>query len=193
MDFTKRPKRPFGVSLAIVVSIFIFTLLPLLEVMFVISIDNLMIFDTVGRSGMNVVDKTGQLGTQMLLQSGLALGFLIIAVIAWFGRPSWIRHVLSGAVLFEAGLTIALQIIPRMTSAPSVLDSSRDYNEGILRFYLLMTILITMYVVWYLNRWAARAFYRGYYLPEDIVEMKRVYEELNPQADSRIDRSEANA
>lgn len=181
-NMTQKPKRPLGVSLAIFTCFLIFVVLPLLEVLFIISVDNMMIFDEVGRSGINVigVDKFRQ---QMIWQMALAIGFFILIVIAWLGRPSAIRLIFSGAVGLMGFLTVAAQIIPRLTASPTVLDSSRDVNQSILIFYLVMTILITLYSVWYLNRWAARAFYRGYYLPEDIEEMKRIEEELMSPTD----------
>ena len=179
----QKPKRPFGVSLAIVICLLIFVVLPLLEVLFIISVDNMMVFDEVGRSGINVIgmDKFRQ---QMIWQVALAIGFLILIIIAWIGRPPIIRLIFSGAVGLMGLLTVLAQIIPRLTATPTVMDSSRDVNQPILIFYLVITILITLYSVWYLNRWAARAFYRGYYLPEDIEEMKRIEEELTPPADN---------
>lgn len=187
IDYTQKPKRPLGVSIAIIASILIFTILPILEIVLLISIDNLMTFDSVGRSGLNVNDQTGTLPQQMIAQVALAVGFFVIAVIAWFGRPRQIRFILSLAVAFEAFLTIGLQILPRLAEAPTVLDSSRDVNQQILIFYLIMTILITTYVIWFFNRWAARAYYRGYYLPEDIEEMKRIEEEMMKSSEVRAE------
>lgn len=187
-DSTQKPQRPFGVSLAIGICFLIFVVLPLLEVLFIISVDNMMVFDEVGRSGINIigVDKFRQ---QMIWQALLAIGFLILIIMAWLGRPPVIRHIFSGAVGLMGLLTIFAQIIPRFNATSTVMDSSRDVNQPILTFYLVITILITLYSVWYLNRWAARAFYRGYYLPEDLEEMKRIEAELIPPADNRQHQS----
>jgi hypothetical protein len=183
-DSTQKPQRPFGISLAIIVCFLIFVVLPLLEVLFIISVDNMMIFDEVGRSGINIigVDKFRQ---QMIWQAILAISFLILIIMAWLGRPPVIRLIFSGAIGIMGLLTIFAQIIPRLDATPTVLDSSRDVNQPILIFYLVMTILITLYSVWYLNRWAARAFYRGYYLPEDLEEMKHIKAELMPPTDNK--------
>jgi hypothetical protein len=35
----------------------------------------------------------------------------------------------------------------------------------------VMGFLVTFYVVWYLNRGPARAFYRGYYLPKPVEQL----------------------
>ena len=181
-NIPQKPKRPFGVSLAIATSFLIFVALPLIEVFFIISVDNMMIFDEVGRSGINVIG-IEKYGSQMIWQVALAIGFCILIIIAWIGRPSVIRLIFSGAVGLMGVLTIVAQIMPRLTSSSTVLDSSRDINQPVLTIYLIVTILITLYSVWYLNRWAARAFYRGYYLPEDIEEMKRIEEELISSSD----------
>ncbi len=103
---------------------------------------------------------------------------------AWIGRPSTIRILFSTAVASLGIITVVSQIIPRLMTSSSVMDSTRDMNQSVLIFYLVMTILITLYSVWYLNRWAARAFYRGYYLPQDIEEMKRIEEELQSASDN---------
>ena len=177
IDYTQPPKRPFGVSLALFTCFIIFTVLPLLEVLFIISIDNIMVFDEVGRSGLNVTGIDG-FRQQMVWQAGLALGFLLLTILAWLGKPHIIRIVYSTAVALMGILTIMAQILPRFTSNPMVMDSSREVNQPVLIFYLVMTILITLYTVWYLNRWAARAFYRGNYLPQDIEELQRIEKEL---------------
>jgi len=178
----QKPARPFGVTLALITSFVMFVALPVIEMAFVISVNNMMTFDTVGRSGINVIG-IERFGSQMILQSALALGFCILIVMAWFGRPSNIRFIFSAAVASLGLLTVVSQILPRLMTSSTVLDSTRDINQSVLLFYLVMTILITLYSVWYMNRWAARAFYRGYYLPEDIEEMNRIEQELRSSAD----------
>ena len=181
-NLPQKPKRPFGVSLAIATCFLIFVVLPLIEVLFIISVDNMMAFDTVGRSGLNVIG-VEKFGLQMVWQIALALGFFVLTVIAWLGRPPIIRLIFSGAVGLMGFITVIAQIVPRLTSSPTVLDSSRDINQPALTVYLIVTILITLYSVWYLNRWAARAFYREYYLPEDSDEMQRIEDELRSTTD----------
>ena len=179
----QKPSRPFGVTLALITCFVMFVVLPVIEVAFVMGVDNMMTFDEVGRSGLNVIG-IEQFGSQMILQSASALGFCILIVMAWLGRPANIRLIFSAAVASLGILTIVSQIIPRLMTSSTVLDSTRDFNQSVLIFYLIMTIFITLYSVWYLNRWAARAFYRGYYLPEDIEEMKRIEEELRSPAEN---------
>ncbi len=179
-NYNEKPQKPFGVSLAIVVSVLLFTIIPLLEIAFLISVDNMMVFDNVGRSGIDVIGMDS-LRQQMIPQAIFAIVFLVIAILAWRGRPTIMRFVFTTTILGMGLLTITQQILPRLSANPA-LDSSREINQPILLFYLMMTILITLYCVWYLNRWASRAFYRGYYLPEDIEAMKQMELQFNPPA-----------
>jgi len=183
IDYTQKPKRPLGVSLAIITSVLIFTILPLLEVAFILSVDNMMVFDEVGRSGMDIMGMDG-FRQQMIPQAIFAIGFLIISILSWIGRPKIMRLVLSASIAIVGILTITQQVLPRLNANPTTLDSSREVNQPILIFYLIMTILVTAYSVWYLNRWASRAFYRGHYLQEEIKEMKRIEQEMMPSADN---------
>lgn len=182
INYNQKPKRPFGVALAIFTCFLLFTALPLIEVFFIISVDSMMVFDTVGRSGINIIGIDG-FRQQMTIQATLAIAFLILLILTWIGRPPFIRIVFSGAVALIGILTVVVQIIPRFIASPTVMDSSRDFNQPALIIYLIVTLCITLYTIWYMNRWAARAFYRGYYLPEDVEEMKRIESELNSSSD----------
>ncbi len=183
IDYNQKPPRPLGLSLAIIASVMIFTALPLLEVVFVISVDNMMVFDEVGRSGIDIIGMDG-FRQQLIPQVLFAFGFLVIAVLSWLGRPAIMRYILSGTIAMISILTITQQIIPRLNANPATLDASRDINQPILTIYLILTIIITLYSVWYINRWASRAFYRGHYLEEDIKEMKRIEQEMMSSADN---------
>ncbi len=175
-----KPKRPLGVSLAIVVGVMAFTVLPIVNVLFFWQLNNLMVIEPGSISG---ADLMGGLSTlEAVIQVGLALSFLVVAVLTWLGRPPWIRHIFTGTVIFIAGLTIVLQILPGIQNSSTALDSSREFG-GIWLSYLVFVILIGLYAVWYMNRWAARAFFRGYYQPEDLEIMRSWYADSNPSAD----------
>jgi hypothetical protein len=182
-DYTQKPQRPFGVSIAIVTGIILFTVLPLLEIAFLLSIDNMMVFDDVGRSGLDIMGIDG-FRQQVVPQVIFALLFFMVAVFSWRGRPAIMRIVFSATIMMIAGLTIMQQILPRLSTSTTALDSSRDVSQPILIFYLVLTLVITLYSLWYMNRWASRAFYRGHYLPEDIETMKKLELQLNSPADS---------
>jgi hypothetical protein len=100
-----------------------------------------------------------------MIQIGLALGFLIIAVLAWLGKPSYMRHVLRIAVVIISALSIYTIIQPENGWSGGSLDS---VLENLTAGFILWYILVPLYVVWYLNRGPARAFYRGYYLEGEV-------------------------
>jgi hypothetical protein len=96
------------------------------------------------------------------------LGFLVIALFAWRGRPASIRFVMLGAVLVMTLITL-LATISQTTAdqgMPEGVSSLDGLAVSILCGQLGMSILVSLYVIWYLNRGPARAFYRGYYLPD---------------------------
>lgn len=183
INYNQKPKRPFGLTLAIVASVMLFTVLPILEVLFILSVDQMMVFDEVGRSGLDIVGLDG-FRQQMIVQIIFAIGFLVIAILSWRGRPTVMRYILSGTLTIIGVLTIFSQILPRMTARATTLDASRDVSQPVLTIYLIITILITLYSVWYVNRWASRAYFRGHFLPEDIEEIKRIEQEMMPSAEN---------
>src|SRR6185369_13422126 len=103
----QRPPRPFGVTLAIIASLLLFTVFPLMEVGMLLSVrlhfanvtfegDGPQPF-AMGADFLGIPDST------IFLQAVLALIFLVIAIFAWRGRPSFMRYILMAAC---AGLTL---------------------------------------------------------------------------------------
>ena len=108
--------------------------------------------------------------SKIFFQAMIALIFLVIAFFAWRGRPSFVRYVLmlacAGLTLFNilnvvVGKLNQQNLVAGISSLDSILNSLSLGQFGI-------GLLVTFYVVWYLNRGPARAFYRGYYLPMPI-------------------------
>lgn len=166
----QHPGRPFGVTLAIIVSVIFFSILPMLwigarllierqfsEERVIVLEDGTRLTDA-GMSGGNF----GSLASEeVLLQVGLAVGFLVIAFFAWRGRPAFMRHALVASVVTIAGISIWSSIV-LLTSDPSLEGGSLDaVIDSILCGRLTLYIVIPVYVVWYLNRAPARAFYQG--------------------------------
>lgn len=175
-----KPGRPLGVSLAIIGSVLVFSLVPLLQVGMILLVEQHF-------SGMEPrVPIEGQeqpiepvtggdfrggiSDERLLLQSALGIGFLIIGIIAWRGKPSWMRFVFMGAVLVLAAVTLALTVIPQFLQDNPVMISGGSLDVlsvPVLCGQIFSVLLVPLYVVWYLNRGPARAFYRGYYLSEN--------------------------
>lgn len=185
-----RPRRPFGVSLAIFASVFLFAGVPLLRVFFFLSLPRLTFSEEDGIiTGMS--SPVSDVALFVDLMSGLI--FIVVAVFAWHGRPSFVRLLL---MLMTAGLSLfnILQgYLPALLTVPDPLemgiDSLFETGRSLQLLLLVVTALVALYVVWYMNRWAARAFYRGFYLPEDIVTMQEL--DLIPRTPAEGPDSEA--
>ena len=170
----QRPPRPFGVTLAIIASLILFTIFPLIEVGMLLSVrlhfSNISFQDDGPQPFAMGADFLGIPDSKIFLQAIIALIFLIIAFFAWRGRPPFMRYVLmltcAGSTLYNILSVIVGQFSQQnlaagLSSLDSVLNSL-SLGE------FVISLLVTFYVVWYLNRGPARAFYRGYYLPMPV-------------------------
>lgn len=174
-----RPGRPFGVTLAILLSALFFSILPMAFVGMRVAIESyvsqqrvlvLPNGDIVTDEGLSGAEsETVFESEELALQAAISGGFLLIAFLAWRGRPRQMRFVLMAAVLGLAGLFLwqALEQFNAQERSGGSLDSLlRFLSQG----SVLLYVLIPLYVVWYLNRGPARAFYRGYYLPDEAEQ-----------------------
>ncbi|MCA9909718.1 MAG: hypothetical protein KC519_13770 [Anaerolineae bacterium] len=168
----EKPPRTLGIAIAIIASVCLFSCLPLLQVVMFVAVrgnlaTELVPLETGGTAAFGgcVLNASDE---RLILQAGLALIFLIIAAVAWRGKPPIIRFVLVAAVLLLSAGNIVLLISTLAT--PQTLQTGIDSGETVTRslatMQLLITVLIPLYVVWYMNRGPARAFFRGYYLKE---------------------------
>jgi hypothetical protein len=168
----QKPGRPFGVSIAIIVSAFMFSLLPLLQVGMVLIVRQHFLDLRMGDEGPEPIamggDFLGVPESSLIFQGLLALIFFVLAVLAWRGRPSNMRYILVGSVLLLT--VIRLGVVVSQASAQQNFQAGVSSMDGIFRSLvrgeLIISVLVALYVVWYMNRGPARAFYRGYYLPE---------------------------
>ncbi len=169
-----KPGRTLGVSLAIFASVMLFSILPLMQVAMVLILRYRMQSVNLpdGTSAVQPIavggDYTGVTDLGLVLQSLLGVVFIIIAVFAWRGRPAWIRLALLVAVLVLTVVTVALSILPLISGSNlnAGIDSGAAIVHTLLSSRLAASLLVALYVVWYMNRGPARAFYRGYYLTE---------------------------
>jgi hypothetical protein len=168
-----RPPRPFGVSLAIIFTILLFTVIPLLQVgeLFII---RQRIYSALIEDGLQPIALGGGISgvsdSTLFLRGTFALTFLIIAIFAWRGRPPAIRRILIAAVLLLTAIRL-IEIIAQATQQPN-LESGFNSFDSILQVLaagqFFADLLLLLYVAWYMNRASARAFFRGYYLPEEL-------------------------
>lgn len=166
----RKPGRPLGVSLAIIASLIIFSVTPLLQVGLLLSVklhfQNMTYPEGSPQPIFEGSDIIGISYASIAIQAALALVFLVIAVLAWRGRPAFIRYILMTLVVAYTAIQFAVLISQNLqqqnlqvgvSSFDSIIHSmaATEFVTG---------ALVTLYVVWYLNRGPARAFYRGYYL-----------------------------
>lgn len=170
-----KPGRTLGLSLAILASVMLFTIFPLIQVGMILLVRYRFQNASVNLPGEGEAvapiavgsSFSGVADASLWIQAALGIIFLIIAVCAWRGRPSWIRFVMLAAVVVLTLVTIALSLAPLVTNPDLAqgMDSGAAIRGVLLSGRLLLSVLVAFYVVWYVNRGPARAFYRGYYLP----------------------------
>lgn len=169
-----KPGRPLGVSLAILMSVLLFCILPLTLVGLYLLTNRQVYIDfetenALGTSG--IAAGSGILGISintLAVQTITGLVFMVIAVFAWRGRPPEVRFVFVAAVLVVTGLALVTNILPAINAQCSQLpcDSGIEANRAVAAAQFPAFVLVPLYVIWYMNRGPARAFYRGYYLPD---------------------------
>lgn len=174
MSLKTKPGRPFGVTIAIFLSVLMYTILPLMEVVYLLVVNQLIYHDS--ETGAIIgFDLLASAGSPIFVQSFIALAFLLVAIFAWRGTYPQIRNIYIATVV---GLTIAfiiLQIIPYLFVQPNIeegINSTDVIKQQGRLFQLILLLLIMLYVVWYMNRWAAKAFYRGFYIESDAEHLR---------------------
>jgi hypothetical protein len=169
------PPRPLGVSLAILAGVVLFTLLPLMQVCLLLNVQQHFLSfperlpddpEAVQPLASGVDILGGINSTTFVVQGITAIIFLVIAVFAWRGRPSYIRWVM---VLVIPGITVFKFLYQAATTAQYNLSQGISSGDSLLGAFnniqFVMEFLVMLYVAWYMNRAAARAFYRGSYAP----------------------------
>ncbi|MCB9451887.1 MAG: hypothetical protein H6672_10635 [Anaerolineaceae bacterium] len=169
----EKPGRPLGVSLAIVMSVIWFSVLPLLQVGLVLLIHQRFQNIDFASSGVQPVATGGDfLGVpiwMLAFQAAFGAAFLIVAVFAWRGRPRWMRQALPGAVGLLTGVILIFTLQQAFSQPDLQAGISSVDGTSLLKGDFLGSLLLMLFVIWYMNRGPARAFYRGYYLshPEE--------------------------
>lgn len=176
MAVNHRPGRPLGLSIAIFLSLLLFSVIPLTQVGMVLivqtrlqNMSSLAIPDGQGDTAEAIASGgnfTGIPAETILLQVGLASLFLVVSVLAWRGRPPVMRWAYTGAVIVYSLLTIISGLAPlfAIPNPQQGIDSGMEIQRPLLIIQTMATLLVFLYIIWYVNRAPARAFFRGYYL-----------------------------
>jgi hypothetical protein len=170
-----RPTRTLGLSLAILVSVMWFSLLPMMQAAAIFLVEWRL---REAEQGLALDDDLPAFAyggefrgvSEAVLWFQILSGsvFLVIAAAAWRGRPRSIRWIMIAAVLTLTAITL-IATAAAISQRPTIyggIDSGASVSTAFLNARLILTVLIPLYVLWYMNRAPARAFYRGYYLPE---------------------------
>lgn len=168
-----KPGRPLGLTLAILLSVLLYAIMPLLLLGY-----RLLIQDRLSRVDTPVVFEgeeyralasggSFQLTTnEIVVQTIAILVFLIAAYLAWRGGRTWVRSLFTSTVLFYGGLTAIFTL--RDLLVPNTIDQGMTSLDALIAqglcSVLVTTVLVPLYVLWVVNRAPARAFYRGTYL-----------------------------
>lgn len=165
------PPRTFGITLAILLSVLLFSVIPFLQVGAILLLQTRTGVGDGADAPIAVGANFGGVSNEFLIaQAVLGAVFLVVAFFAWRGRPSSIRLVLIIGVIV---LTVfyAWDSVTAIFTPPDPqdgLDSAGPVRTLLHLLRLGGNFLVPLYVLWYLNRAPARAFYRGSYLPEDV-------------------------
>lgn len=169
-----KPPRTLGIAFAILASVCLFSCLPLTQsvILYALASRSTLEFpepSTVEGEVTPVFQGNSLIGLespQLMIQTVLAVVFLIIGILAWRGKPPYIRLIFMAAVLLLSVGNIAL-LYSSLTTPPDIaagFDSGADIARQLNITYLCVSLAIPLYVIWYMSRGPARAFYRGHYL-----------------------------
>lgn len=143
-----RRGRPLGLSIALWACTVLYGLYPLAEAAFYLVM-------VTRRSSI-------QVPSRVLLGLVLSVGFLLLMIPAWLGRPPQIRLVLTAAVLTLMVINLGFALGDLLTQPEGIIaDSATDLNRAANACAIPLYVLITAYIVWYLNRYPSRAYYSG--------------------------------
>jgi cytochrome bd-type quinol oxidase subunit 2 len=170
----RKPRRTLGLSLAILTSVFLFSLLPLMQAARLLTLRaRLTQIEGTPQPVASGIDYLVGSETEVWIRAALGIVFLGIALLAWRGKPAGIQKTMTIAIVVLTLITIGFTIVP-LIARPTLeagLNSGQPVTAAWLASQLCAAILIPLYALWYLHRAPARAFYRGYYLPNPAESM----------------------
>lgn len=171
-----KPGRPFGLTLAILAAWLLFTGIPFAVTGLIFYVSSYVYRDqTTGFVGGASLTNFQMLPFAAVIAMAVLMGF--VGLFAWFGRPPFIRWLFPAAVSLYAAITLLGVLMPLLASSPTLLegaDSGQRAFEALFSGYTGMTVMLSIYTVWFCNRWSVRAFFRGYYTEKDKHAMAEI-------------------
>ncbi|MBN1680044.1 MAG: hypothetical protein JW966_07105 [Anaerolineae bacterium] len=153
VQLARPARRSLGLMLAIIATGVLFGVWPLLEVYFLKRVD---------ATAKEAFLMGGvEIDTWFWLQAIYGGAVLIICALAWWGRPPWIRYVLTAALLLPT-VVYVLRLIETSSTPEDPIYGGQVQStvRDVLRTQLPIVVIVPLYTAWYVNRAPARAFFR---------------------------------
>jgi hypothetical protein len=139
-----RVGRPLGLTIALLACTVLYGLYPLGEA---------LLFLTAA------VRTNEAISARVVLTLVLSVGFLLMLIPAWAGRPPQMRIILAITVLALMGINLAFVIGDLAGRQNALPDAASQFSQTVDYCSLLLQTLVPLYVIWYLNRYPSRAYY----------------------------------
>ncbi len=153
MNAPERPRRPFGLSLMMVLCFVSYVAVPMLYVFYPMALAESLRPEG-GAAGADL-PSTGW------LQIGFSLAFTVALVLAWRGRAHQMRWVVAGLALLYAAAVVINGIQILNTPLASVWNSAEQFIRDSQPTVMTAAVLMALFVSWYFNRAPAVAFFTG--------------------------------
>ncbi len=167
---TARVRRPPGVTLAIVAVALLYGVRPLVEI---------ALWSRLDATAEEALLPGGvEITTWAWVEGIFGAAMLVLCALTWRGRPAWIRWGLIGAMLTLTAINLA-RIVQAWGAEPDPIFGGQLQStlRSVLLCQLPMMVLVPLYVVWFLNRAPARAFFQ-----------QRAHRAvLNPEREARVE------
>lgn len=148
-----RIRRPPGVTLALVAVGVLYGLRPLLEAALYHRLD--------ATADEALIPGGIEISVWSTVEGAFGAVMLALCLLAWLGRPARIRWVLIGAMLMLTAINLfRIAQAWRVEPDPVFGGQVQSGLRSALLCQLPLMALVPLYVVWYLNRAPARAFFR---------------------------------
>lgn len=146
-------RRPPGVTLALAAVALLYGARPLLEAALYRRLD--------ATAEEALIPGGVQISTWSTVEGVVGGVMLILCLLTWFGRPARARWALLAAMLALTGVNLIRIVQAWSTPADPVFGGQvQSALRSALLCQLPLMVLVPLYVVWYLNRAPARAFFR---------------------------------
>ena len=149
----ERVRRPPGVTLALVAVALLYGVRPLLEA---------ALFHRLDATADEALIPGGiTISVWTSVEGAVGGVMLILCALTWIGRPPRIRWALIGAMIALTAVNL-FRIIQAWGTTPDPVFGGQVQSalRNVLLCQFPLMVLVPLYVVWYLNRAPARAFFR---------------------------------